>query len=339
MALTTGTEPLAQGDPTFWMPPQGSTGAFAVDWAFYLTYYVSVFFFLVILVLTVTFVVRYRWRRGARPESGPSSHLAVELTWTLIPTVVVVVIFAVGLGGFMDISFAPSNAYEIQVVGQKWKWFFQYPNGYVDADLHVPEGQPVRLVLSSQDVIHSLYIPAFRVKMDAVPGRYTKMWFHATRPGEYDLYCAEYCGTGHSDMVARAVVHPAGQFEKWLESAGNWVQAVPPAEAGRILTVGRPDGSGGRGCTQCHRVDGQAHVGPPLNGLFGHEVTLADGTRVVADENYLRESLIDPQAKIVAGYQAVMPTYKGRLKEREITAIIEYLKSIAGGRAPAQGAK
>jgi cytochrome c oxidase subunit 2 len=179
----------------------------------------------------------------------------------------------------------------------------------------------VRLVLSSEDVIHSFFVPSFRVKMDAVPGRYTKSWFRATRPGEYDVFCAEYCGTSHSDMRTAVVVHPPGEFEKWLEGASNLLATLPPAEAGaRLYTT--------RGCAQCHSVDGRSGTGPTLQGLFGHPVPLQGGGSVTADENYLRESLLAPESKVVAGYQPVMPTYKGRLKDGEITAIIEYLKTL-----------
>ena len=156
----------------------------------------------------------------------------------------------------------PANAYEILVDGQKWNWSFTYPNGYIDSNLHVPVDRPIRLVMSSQDVIHSLYIPAFRVKMDVVPGRYAKAWFEATEPGEYDLFCAEYCGTSHSDMIAHVVVHPVGEFETWLEKASNFLETMTPVDAGRKLFQVR-------GCAQCHSMDGSAKTGPTLQGVFG----------------------------------------------------------------------
>ena len=171
--------------------------------------------------------------------------------------------------------------------------------------------------------LHSLYVPAFRIKMDVVPGRYSKAWFEATEPGEYQLFCAEYCGTGHSDMIAKVVVHPVGEFETWLESASNFLETMTPVDAGRKLYQIR-------GCQQCHSVDGSAKTGPSLFGIFGHSQPLTDGSSVVVDENYVRQSILDPASQVVAGYEPVMPTYQGRIKDEEITVIIEYLKSLSG---------
>ncbi len=308
-------------DPSFWLPRAASTSAQGVDRVFALVYGISLVFFLLIVALLVVFVLRYRRRPGHEVADSPSHNTPLELAWTIVPLALVVVIFWQGFKGFLDLSTPPANAYEILVTGQKWKWTFTYPNGWVDDRLHVPVDTPVRLVLSSEDVIHSLYIPSFRVKKDAVPGRYTKEWFQATVPGEYDVFCAEYCGTGHSDMHTTVVVHPPGEFEKWLEGASNVFAKLTPAEAGAKLYASR-------GCAQCHSVDGRPGTGPTFKALFGHEVLLEGGKRVVADENYVRESILDPQAKVVAGFQPVMPTYQGRLKDREITAIVEYLKTI-----------
>lgn len=311
------------------MPTQGSTSAAGVDRVFYFIYGISVFFFALIVVLSLVFVIRYRQREGRQAQPTSHHNTALELTWTIIPLILVIIIFVMGFRSFMDLSIAPGNAYDIGVVGRKWNWSFRYPNGYVDSDLHVAVNQPVRLTMSSVDVIHSLFVPAFRQKLDVIPGRYTKTWFEAKEAGSYDLYCAEYCGTGHSTMTARVIVHPAGEFEKWLENASNWVKTMPPADAGRILVLGRPDGTGGRGCTQCHKVDGSRLIGPPLNGIWGKEHVLKGGGKVVVDENYIRESILDPQAKILAGYESVaMPTYKGLVKDDEIAAIIEFMKTL-----------
>ena len=209
------------------------------------------------------------------------------------------------------------------VEGQKWNWSFTYPNGYVDANLHVPVDRPVQLVMSSADVIHSLYVPVFRIKQDVVPGRYSKVWFEATEPGEYDLFCAEYCGTSHSDMLALVVVHPPGEFEAWLEQASNFLETMSPVDAGRKLFQVR-------GCMQCHSMDGSAKTGPTLLGVFGRSENMANGTTLTVDENYIRESILEPNARVVAGFEPVMPTYQGRLKDAEIMAIIEYLKAPEG---------
>jgi len=315
---------LAQAtEDSFWMPVGAASGAQGVDRLFYLIFWISVVFFVLIVGLMSFFAVRYRRRRADERAPDSASHnTALEITWTIVPVIIVVVIFVLGFRGFLDMVNPPSDAYEVLVTGQKWKWFFTYPNGYVDEDLHVPLDRPVRLVMTSEDVIHSLYVPAFRLKKDVVPGRYAKAWFRATAAGEYELFCAEYCGTSHSDMIARVIVEPQAEFDAWLEASSNFLETLSPAEAGeRLYSV--------RGCKQCHRVDGQDDIGPTFKGLFGRERVLQEGGTVTADENYLRESILDPQARVVAGYDPVMPTYQGRLSDREITALIEFLKTLA----------
>jgi len=310
-------------DGSFWMPPQVSTVAHSVDWLFNFILAISVFFFILITLVMVIFVLKYRRREGQAAEDSPSHNLPLELTWTAIPLVLVIIIFFFGFKGFLDMATPPANAYEVMVEGQKWNWSFTYPNGYVDENLHVPVDRPVQLVMSSADVIHSLYVPAFRIKMDVVPGRYSKAWFEATQPGEYDLFCAEYCGTSHSDMLALVIVHPPGEFETWLEKASNFLETMSPVDAGRKLFQVR-------GCTQCHSMDGSAKTGPTLLDVFGRTEQMADGSSLTVDENYIRESILEPNARVVAGFEPVMPTYQGRLKDPEIMAIIEYLKAPSG---------
>jgi cytochrome c oxidase subunit 2 len=293
-----------------------------VDRVFDFIYWLSVFFFALIVGLMVAFVLRYRRRPGRlEAEDSPSHNLALELTWTLIPLALVFVIFAWGFKVYLDLSTAPANAYEVLVTGQKWKWLFTYPNGHVDEDLHVPADVPVRLVMTSEDVIHGFYIPAFRLKHDVVPGRYAKVWFRAPLPGEYQVFCTQYCGTGHSDMLAKVVVHRPGEFERWLEESGDFLKKMPPAQAGEQLYRTR-------GCAQCHSVDGKGGTGPSFRGIWAHMQPIKDAQAVMVDENYVRESIMEPQAKIAAGFEPVMPTYKGKLKDQEITAIIEYLKTL-----------
>ena len=313
----------AADDPsgTFWMPPQVSTTAHQVDWVFYFVFWVSLFFFLLIATLLVIFVIKYRAREGGPEEESPSHNTALEIVWSVIPIIIVTFIFYFGFTGYMDLGVPPKNAYEVQVTGQKWNWLFTYPNGHVSEDLHVPVDRPVQLVMTSEDVIHSLFIPAFRVKMDAVPGRYSKLWFTATKPGKYEALCAEYCGTKHSDMSAWVVVHPAPEFDHWLIEASNFLDKLPPAEAGKKLYQLR-------GCAQCHSTDGTASVGPSFYRIFGMERPLESGARVTVDENYLRESIVDPQAKVTQGFQPVMPTFRGKLSDRELTVIIDFIKSL-----------
>ncbi len=317
------------------MPPQGSTVSGEVDSVFYIIYWISVFFFALIVGMMAWFVVRYR-RRRPDDEAAPSPHhsLGLEITWTAIPILVSAAIFVLGFKSFMNIVTPPASAYEIQVTGQKWQWFFTYPNGHVSNELHVPVARPVKLVMTSEDVIHSLFIPAFRIKKDVVPGRYSKVWFEATKAGSFPLLCTEYCGTGHSDMLTTVTVHDPGMFDKWLQENSNLLATMPPAEAGEMLVRKR-------GCLQCHSLDGSPLVGPTLKNVFGHEVAMRDGSRVVADEDYIRQSILEPMATIVAGFEPVMPTYAGKLKDQEISAIIAYLKTLSdmGGEADADAAE
>lgn len=303
------------------MPVAASSSAPAVDGIFYFIFWLSAFFFLVIVGVAGAFVWRYRASRGATAQASPRHSTLLEVTWSGIPLLLVLGIFVWGFRVYLDMSTAPANAYEVLVTGQKWKWLFTYPNGHVDGDLHVPIDVPVKLVITSEDVIHSLYVPAFRIKKDAVPGRYTSLWFRAIAAGEYQVFCAEYCGTSHSDMLARVVVHPPGEFERWLVQAADFLRTLPPAEAGaKLFQV--------RGCAQCHSIDGAAATGPTLLRLFGSRVPLQGGEIVAADENYVRMSILDPSSQVVAGFEAVMPTFAGRLKDQEITALIAYLKTL-----------
>ncbi|HID76365.1 MAG TPA: cytochrome c oxidase subunit II [Planctomycetaceae bacterium] len=305
---------------SFWLPPPSSTVAGVVDKLFYFILAVATFFFLLIVVLMAVFVILYRRRPGVEP-AGPTHNTPLEVVWSVIPLGIVVAIFYLGFKGYMDLRVPPANAYEIRVTGQKWSWVFQYPNGFVTDELHVPVDRPVLLTMTSEDVIHSLYVPAFRVKMDLVPGRYTQAWFQAVRTGQFDLYCAEYCGTGHSDMLSKVVVHPPGEFERWLDQAAKFLEQLSPAEAGELLF--RRHGCGG-----CHSTDGTAKEGPTLQGAFGRTQTFTDGSTAVMDDNYIRQSILEPMAKVRRGYQPVMPTYKGRLSDEEITKIIEFIKSL-----------
>lgn len=306
---------------SFWFPVQASTHAAEVDWLFDFVLWISIVFFALIVGMMVTFVWKYRRRPGVEPEKTAAHHTSLELTWTIVPTILCAVIFYFGISGYIDMRTPPRNAHEVQVTGQKWSWSFTYPNGTVDAELHVPVGEATRLVLRSEDVIHSFYVPAFRVKMDVVPGRYTEMWFTPTEPGKYQVFCAEYCGQNHSGMLTQVVVHEPGGFEKWLREVEEKSSNKNPVELGGDLYKTR-------GCMQCHSVDGTKGIGPSFKGAWGRTELMTDGTSIVVDENYIRESVMDPQAKIVAGFAPVMPTFKGKLKDKEITGLIEYIKSL-----------
>lgn len=313
----------AAGKGTFWLPAASSTLAGNTDRVFYLIFWVCVFFFLLILALAVWMLVKYR-RKGDEPVTEPSSshNTMLELLWSGIPLLIVLGIFVMGFRGFVDLHTPPQNSYVVNVNAQKWAWSFQYPNGYEDPELHVPSGVPIKLVMTSQDVIHSFYVPEFRTKQDVVPGRYTTAWFQAKHPGEARIFCAEYCGTQHSQMLSKVIVHEPADFDAWMAKAADWIKDLPPAEAGALVYAKK-------GCNQCHTVNGTPGVGPSFQGSFGHERHWADGTSGVMDENYIRESVLSPRAKVVAGFDPVMPTFQGRLKEAEITALIAYLQSLS----------
>jgi cytochrome c oxidase subunit II len=321
--------PALLGD-TFWFPDQRSTAAGHVDSLFYYILGISIAFFVLIVCLMVLFVVKYRRRPDQPPQPSPAHNNVLEAVWTGIPVFLVATIFVWGFYGYLDMRQPPANCYEIRVMAKKWSWAFGYPNGHVDNELHVPVGRPVRLVMSSDDVIHSLYVPDFRIKADVVPGRYTTTWFQATKPGKSWVFCAEYCGKEHSEMRSQVVVHPttAGHpelvpFDRWLEEAANFLKRMTPVEGGKLLYQRR-------GCVQCHSIDGSAKTGggPSFKGTFGTEQQLADGKSVKVDENYLRESILEPLAKVRAGFKPIMPTYQGQLKNEEIDALIAFIKSL-----------
>lgn len=302
------------------MPAAGSTVARDVDSLFLFLVALSAFFFLLIAGLTAVFVVRYR--RGSRARRGlaPTHNTALELTWSLVPLALLIVIFFWGFHGYISAAVPPADALEIKVVAKKWLWQFEYPSGLRTVnEIRVPLGRPVRLVMISEDVIHSFYVPSFRIKQDVLPSRYTQLWFEATQPGVHRILCTEYCGRGHSDMLGVIQVVSDEEYRAWLESGGGLGEGMPPAEFGRLLYTRY-------GCETCHSLDGSRLEGPSFKGIFGKPVRLADGRTVTADENYIRRSILEPQADVVAGYQPVMPTFQGLLGEREINALIEFIK-------------
>jgi cytochrome c oxidase subunit 2 len=304
------------GFPLF--PEQASTIAGRIDELFYFLVAVSVFFATLIFVLIVVFAVKYRRRSEDDLPRAISGHLGLEILWTTIPLVLTLVMFVWGAELFFVTYYPPRDALEITVVAKQWMWKVQHPEGRSEIDeLHVPAGRPVKLVMTSQDVIHDFFVPAFRVKKDVVPGRYTTLWFKATKPGTYQLFCAEYCGTQHSGMVGRIVVMEPSEFQAWL--AGG-VTTASMASAGENLFRRL-------GCVNCH-LPNDSGRGPSLVGLIDKKVRLQGGGSVTADETYIRESILNPQAKLVAGYQTIMPTFKGLISEDGIMQILAYLKSL-----------
>jgi len=307
---------------TLFLPPSQSTIAPDVDALFYFILYVALGFLVIVVGGMTVFIVRYRRRGEDRLTSGVAHNTKLEIAWALVPAVLAIIVFAWSLRLYLTMHVAPKDALEIKVTGQKWFWSFDYPNGAATInELVVPAGKPITLLMSSKDVIHSFYVPDFRIKMDVLPNRYTSTWFEAPYAGEHNLFCAEYCGTSHSSMIGRVRVLPEREYAEWLEKGGGSGQGMSLAEYGKQLYTSKA-------CNTCHRVDKAAFTGPGFADIYGRPVSLAGGGSSIADDNYLRESILNPQAKIVAGYQPVMPTYQGLLDNRQVDALIAYIKSL-----------
>ncbi len=280
---------------------------------------------LLVFTLVVYFAARYRHRRGVRAEQIEGSD-ALEITWSVIPLFVFMVIFAWGAVVYFKERTPPRDATEVYVVAKQWMWKLEHSEGQREInELHVPAGRDVKLIMTSQDVIHSFFVPAFRMKQDVLPGRYTVTWFRATKPGVYHLFCAEYCGTQHSGMVGDIVVQAPAEYEAWVHSGASGPLSLSGEKMFAEL-----------GCATCHRVDGQGR-GPNLRGVFGNPVELADGRTITADENYLRESILEPGSKRVKGFQPIMPTFQGLVSEEQVNQLVAYIKSISAAK-PAQTA-
>ncbi len=322
---------LANADAGLWMPEQASTVAPGVDQLFYFILWLCVTLFVGIALVLAVFVWKFHGKPGQPAQKAPAHSTALEMTWTVIPTIVVMVIFYMGFRGYLDMTTPPPNAYEIRVTASMWQWRFTYPNGHGDSVLHVPVDRPVRLILESKDVIHSLYVPVFRVKKDCVPGRLNYMWFHATREGEFDLFCTEYCGVQHSTMITKVVVQEPDAFAKWLQDASNKFKDMPElsdapevvkqyVDAGMSVYTDR--------CRTCHSIDGSVVNAPSFKGLFGSTRSFINSPDAIANEEYIRESILNPGGKVVKGYGNVMPPFQGQIEEKEISALIEYIRTL-----------
>jgi len=315
---------------SFWMPKASSTLAPQVDFAWNFVLYTSTIFFFLLMIPTFYFVSKYRRKKEGEVTSAIDHSTKVEIIWSAIPLVVLIALFFVGLAPFVNASVAPANALEVQVTAQKWNWSFRYPNGTTSpGKLVVPKGKPVRLVMSATDVLHSFFVAEFRVKQDAIPGVYTTAWFEPTSTGEFVVQCAEYCGGpmgdvpsdkpgGHSDMLATVQVVEEQAFKDFMESGGE-DKNVPIAERGKKQFAQW-------GCSACHSIDGAKLAGPTFKGLFGREEEMADGSKIKVDENYIKESILNPTAKVVKGFPPIMPTFQGQLKDPQIEAIIAFIK-------------
>ncbi len=310
------------------MPEQASKFAMEVDLFYLGLWLLTIVFSIGIAVAAFIFMVKYRRRREGEIPEQIEGAMKLELLWTIIPFIISLGIFAWGAKLYYQIYTPPSESLEIFVTAKQWMWRAQHPDGQREINgLHIPVGRRVKLTMTSEDVLHSFFVPAFRTKADVVPGRYTMTWFEATKPGVYHLFCTEYCGTQHSGMIGKVTVMEPADYQTWLSGGSN----EPPAQAGEKLFAGL-------GCSTCHLADGKGR-GPKLNEIYGKEVKLNNGTTVVADDAYIRESILIPGAKLVENYQAIMPTFQGQVSEEQIAQLTAYIKSIGpkdGGATQAQ---
>ncbi len=311
------------GQISIWTPP-ASTTAVRVDWVCLFLFTICTAVGLLVACLLIGFCIRYRRRPAdsGNPPATRQSHL-LEWFWTLTPLVIFVFIFAWGATVYLSAFSPPADAMPLYVVGKQWMWKFQHSEGQREiATLHVPAGRPIKLVMISEDVIHSFFVPAFRLHMDVLPQRYTSAWFQATRPGTYHLFCSQYCGTSHAGMVGQVIVLDPADYQSWLTYSAE----------GSLALKGRQTVLKYR-CLSCHSATATARA-PALERLMGSQIPLRDGRVVVADDNYIRESIYQPSAKVVAGHLDIMPSFAGQITEEEVIAIIAYLRSLELGQTP-----
>ena len=305
------------GIPLF--PERASTIASEVDALYFFLVGLSVVMAVLIATLVVSFAIKFHRRHPDEVGAQVHGGLVLELAWTFVPFVIAMVIFFWGAKVYMVMASPPAETLNIYIVGKQWMWKVQHTTGQREINqLHVPVGRPVKLIMTSEDVIHNFSIPAMRVKADVIPGRFVQIWFEPTRPGTYQVFCAEYCGTQHSGMIGQVVVMEAPDYQAWLSGG---------AAEGSLASTGEKLFAD-LACNTCHRPDSRGR-GPVLQNVFGHPVQLHDGAVVTADENYLRESILTPGVKITAGYQPVMPAFQGLVSEEQLLALIEYVKSLS----------
>jgi cytochrome c oxidase subunit II len=321
---------MQQTDDLPFFPEAASRVAREVDALFFSWSAVSLFFSALIAFLIVYFMVKYRRRSPDEVGAEEKTAIWLEIAWSAIPLIITLVMFAWGAKVFFDIYRAPANAVEYTAVGKQWMWKIQHPSGNREINaFHVPAGQPIRLTLTSEDVIHSFFVPALRIKQDAVPGRYTSLWFNAEKPGVYHLFCTEYCGAEHSKMIGSVTVLEPKDYENWLAGAPTGGQSMVASGAQLFQTLA---------CNTCHEdAPGRPARGPNLEGLYQNQVALVGGRQVIADDNYLRESILNPAAQVVAGWSPLMPTYQGQVTEEQLSQLIAYVRSLSGGGGEGTG--
>jgi cytochrome c oxidase subunit 2 len=307
---------VIQGMPI--QPDQASTIAQSVDHLYFFITFITLFFTVLIFSLIFYFMIKYRRRSPDEHPKAIEGSLPLEILWTAIPTLIVAVIFVWSSSLYFQNATAPPGSMEVFVTGKQWMWKIEHPEGQREInELHVPLGRPVKLTMTSEDVIHDFFVPAFRVKKDVLPGRYTTLWFQATKLGTFHLFCAQYCGAFHAGMLGSVIVMEPDEFERWL--AGG-VQGESMESAGEKLFLQT-------GCNTCHLADSTGPA-PSLLGVAGHPVKLTTGETVTADDAYIRESIVSPRAKIVQGFAPIMPSFQGQLTEEQMNDVIAYIRSL-----------
>ena len=305
------------GIPVF--PDQASTFAADVDALYFFILATSAFFAAVVAIAVIYFGIRYHKQHDGEIGARIEGSLPLELLWSVIPTIIAMVMFGWGASVFYHLRRPPAEAMHIYAVGKQWMWKFQHLEGQREInELHIPAGRPIKITISSEDVLHSLYFPAFRTKMDAIPGRYTELWFEAQTPGQYHIFCTEYCGTNHSGMIGTVTVLEPSQYQVWLQGGG--MEGTLAQRGAKLFND--------LACSTCHLDTGQGR-GPSLKDIIGKTVELQNGSSVMVDEAYLRESIVNSQAKIVKGFQPLMPTFQGLISEENLVALIEHVKSLS----------
>jgi cytochrome c oxidase subunit II len=308
-------------------PAQASSTAPMVDHLLYFLLGISVFFTVLIFCCIFYFAIRYRRRSEAEMPAAVHGGLPLEITWSVIPFILTMIMFVWGASVFFYTSTPPANAEQVYVVAKQWMWKLQHMEGQREInELHIPVGQAVKLTMTSEDVIHDFFVPAFRTKADVLPGRYTTEWFRPTKPGKYHLFCGQYCGTNHSAMIGWIYVMRPKEYQAWLSGGSFGSMASSGEKLFQDLA-----------CSNCHHLNDQGRC-PNLRGVFGSQVLLSDGSTVKADEAYIRESILNPSAKIVAGFQPIMPTFQGLVSEEGVLQLIEYIKSLGAQPGAQPGA-
>jgi cytochrome c oxidase subunit II len=314
---------FADLNDTFWFPKKASTFASQIDFLYDAILWISIIFFVPIVVAMIYFMVKYRERPGYRGSTEALHNTTLEITWSVVPTFIVVWIFWEGTVGYLNMQRLPKDTEDVKVTAKKWAWSFKYPNGAESDKLHVVLDRDAKMIMRSEDVLHSFFIPAFRVKRDVVPGRYNYLWFQPTVEGTFDLFCTEYCGDNHSTMITKVIVESQASYDKFLAEAVKEPEDI--VERGKWLYERKA-------CKGCHYAgtEGAQGPGPTYNGSWGKPVPLSSGESVNFDENYVSESILNPIARKRKGYEgaSAMPSYKGQLKEEQIEALTAFIKSL-----------